>query len=83
MLAKPANASDVIANCWESKTIVMNLLSRLIFRSSRSQFLWCGFIVALVIRIVIVISFGNAEHPQMYEHGDIANNLYQILLRVH
>ncbi len=55
----------------------MNLLSRLIFRSSRSQFLWWGFIVALVIRIAIVISFGNAEHPQMYEHGDIANNLYQ------
>ncbi len=55
----------------------MNTLSRLIFRSSRSQFLWCVFIAALVIRIVIVISFGNAEHPQMYEHGDIANNLYQ------
>ena len=27
--------------------------------------------------MAIVISFGNAEHPQMYEHGDIANNLYQ------
>ncbi len=54
----------------------MNTLSRLLFRSSRSQFLWCVFIVALIIRVAIVLSFGDADHPQMYEHGDIANNLY-------
>lgn len=32
--------------------------------------------IAFFIRFMIIIFAGNADHPQMYEHGEIAHNLY-------
>ncbi len=51
-------------------------LSAFILRPSRSQFLWLVFFGALLIRLAIVGIAGNPQKPEMYEHGDIAHNLY-------
>ena len=47
-----------------------------IFGSSRTVFLWGVFILAFVVRLSIVFYYGNSTSPQMYEHGEIAHNLY-------
>jgi hypothetical protein len=48
----------------------------LIVGSPRKQFLWAIFLGALVIRVGIAIVGAEFAHPEMYEHGQIAHNLY-------
>ena len=51
-------------------------LSQLIFSSKRKRFLWGTVGLALCIRLAIIAFASDPEHPQMYEHGEIAHNLF-------
>ncbi len=52
------------------------IVSGWIFSSTRSRFLFGVTVTALFIRLGIIIVAGNPQHPEMYEHGAIADNLY-------
>ncbi|MBS1904799.1 MAG: glycosyltransferase family 39 protein [Bacteroidetes bacterium] len=45
------------------------------FASESSRFISWIFAIALGIRLVMVFVIGDAQHPKMYEHGEIAHNL--------
>jgi 4-amino-4-deoxy-L-arabinose transferase-like glycosyltransferase len=51
-------------------------VSTLVFSSKHSHFLWSVSILAFIIRLAIILYAGNPQHPEMYEHGAIAHNLY-------
>lgn len=38
--------------------------------------MWSIFSLSLLIRVSLVFFYGNPDHPQLYEHGEIAHNLY-------
>lgn len=46
-----------------------------IFRSPRTRFVGVLFFGALLLRVAIVFAVGDTDHPEMYEHGEIARNL--------
>ncbi|MDP4219438.1 MAG: glycosyltransferase family 39 protein [Bacteroidota bacterium] len=52
------------------------ILSEWIFSSAQKRFVVGITVVALGIRLAIIIFAGNPQHPQLYEHGEIAHNLY-------
>jgi len=56
--------------------IISKFFSAVIFSPRRFRFLLGVTAVAFVIRLAIIIFAGNAGHPEMYEHGNIAENLY-------
>ncbi len=55
---------------------IVSIFSKWIFASKRTWFLWAVFVIALIIRIGIIIVASHPDHPEMYEHGAIAHNLY-------
>ncbi|MFI5263839.1 MAG: ArnT family glycosyltransferase [Candidatus Kapaibacterium sp.] len=55
---------------------IISILSGWMFASKRSRFLLGVTIIALLIRLAIILFASNPQHPEMYEHGAIAHNLY-------
>jgi hypothetical protein len=51
-------------------------LARILFSSRRSRFLWGVTLLALFIRLAFIGIAGDPKNPAMYEHGEIAHNLY-------
>lgn len=44
---------------------------------SEKKFILIIFIISFFVRIAFVAVFGNFDNPEMYEHGKIADNIYQ------
>lgn len=49
----------------------------LISKLSEKKFIFFIFLLSFFVRIAFVIVFGNFDNPEMYEHGKIADNIYQ------
>lgn len=54
---------------------IRNVITRLESLRSRTFLIWL-FMISLALRIGIAITFGEVNSPKLYEHGEIAENLY-------
>lgn len=54
---------------------IHDVVSKIERLQSRTFLIWL-FVISLVLRLSIAISFGNVDSPKLYEHGQIAENLY-------
>ena len=55
---------------------IFSTIFHLIFSPKQSHFLWVVTLAAFGLRLALIIFAGNPQHPEMYEHGIIAHNLY-------